>query len=107
MLKFNDKSIQGILAGTKTATVRQGTRQLPKTVMAMGTNGTQVTLVNVESVQKKLSELTDYDAISDGSASVDALIAALQKTYPGIGPDDVVSVITFHSAPPTTTQPAN
>jgi uncharacterized protein YqfB (UPF0267 family) len=97
-LRFTASSIDAILAGSKTSTTRKGIREFPGNV-AIGTDGKRnVNLVILSTATKKLSELSAADAESDGSASADDLKAALQKSYPGIADDEVLTVVTFHVA---------
>jgi ASCH domain len=99
-LKFNPQSIKTIMAGTKTATIRKGVRTFPSGVVeADGAGKTSVTLQDVVTVTKKMSELTQADAKANGSSSLDELKTDLAKNYPGIEADDLVTVITFHVAP--------
>jgi hypothetical protein len=99
-LKFNPQSIKAIMAGTKTATVRKGVRTFPAGVIeADGAGKTSLTLQDVVTTPKKMSELTEADARANGSSSLDDLKADLAKNYPGIESDDLVTVITFHVAP--------
>jgi uncharacterized protein YqfB (UPF0267 family) len=95
VLKFTDKSIKAIQAGTKTATIRKGARPLPATVRAVGNPGDMVMLDSVTTTTKKLSELTEADAKANGSVSLDELKTELLNDYPGLTADDTVTVISF------------
>jgi uncharacterized protein YqfB (UPF0267 family) len=98
-LKFSGESIKAIQAGTKTATVRKGVRSFPAgLIKAISTNAEPIVLQNVVTTSKKMSELTDADAKLNGSDSLDELKADLSRDYPGIEPEDVVTVITFKLA---------
>jgi hypothetical protein len=100
VLKFNKQSIRDIQAGIKTATVRQGVRTFPEGVIkAVDNRGTSIILQNVVTTSKKLRELTEGDAKANGSDSVDELKDQLSRDFPGIEPEDVVTVITFRIAP--------
>jgi hypothetical protein len=96
ILRFNEKSIKAILAGTKTISIREGAREFPdSTVKAVGSSGTVVMLTDVTTVQKKVSELTAEDAKANGSTSLEDLQAEMLKNYPGIKGVDLVTVIKF------------
>jgi len=96
VLKFTEASITAIQAGTKTATIRKGVRTFSAaTVRAVGAEDSVVMLDHVTTATKKMSELTEADAKANGSASLDDLKAQLAKDYPGIGAEDVVTVIGF------------
>lgn len=97
-LRFNASSIDAITAGTKTSTCRKGVREFPGNV-AVGTDGKRkVNLVILSTATKKFSELSASDAQSDGSGTVEAMKSAIQKSYPDIADNDVVTVISFHVA---------
>jgi hypothetical protein len=99
-LKFSSDSITAIKAGSKTATVRKGVRSFPNgLIKAVSTNNQAMVLTNVVATSKKMSELTEADAKLNGSGSLDELKSDLDRDYPGIEPDDVVTVITFRPAP--------
>jgi hypothetical protein len=99
-LKFSSDSIAAIKTGSKTATVRKGVRSFPNgLIKAVSTNNESMVLTNVVATGKKMSELTEADAKLNGSASLDELKTDLDRDYPGIAPEDVVTVITFRPAP--------
>jgi hypothetical protein len=104
-LQFSKRSIKSIQAGTKIATVRKGVRTFPAGVIkaVSGVNDSLI-LQNVVTTTKKLSDLTEGDAKANGSDSLDELKADLSGDYPGIEPDDVVTVITFRVAPSDTSK---
>jgi hypothetical protein len=95
VLKFTDKSIKAIQAGTKTVTIRKGVRTYPMTVRAVGNPGEMVVLDSVTTTPKKMIQLTETDAKANGSASLDELKAELLKDFPGISGDDMVTVVSF------------
>jgi uncharacterized protein YqfB (UPF0267 family) len=100
-LKFNSTSIDAIQAGTKTSTTRKGVRLFPgNKVTALDASDADRTLNLdiVSAIPKKLSDLTEADAKSDGSDSLDAFKTTMTKNYPGITSDDMVTVITFKLA---------
>ncbi len=98
VLMFNPRSIDAIMAGTKTSTTRKGIREFPTGTTIAADADTQIHLIILSAVPKKLADLTEKDAQSDGSESVEAMKAALMRNYPGITDDDTVTVITFRVA---------
>jgi hypothetical protein len=97
-LKFNPASMDAIEAGTKTSTTRKGVRVFPSkfvTAVDGGDADRTIKLEIVTATPKKLSDLTESDSKSDGSDSLDSFKSALTTNYPGIGADDMVTVITF------------
>jgi hypothetical protein len=98
-LKFSPDSMTAIAAGTKIATVRLGVRRFPEgAIKAVDARGHSIFLQNVVTTTKKMSELTESDAKANGSDSLDELKDDLANDYPGIQPNDVVTVISFRPA---------
>ncbi len=97
-LKFNPSSIDAIEAGTKTSTTRKGNR-LFLGGHAIASDGERTLNLDLVSVTpKKMSELTEAEAKSDGAESLDQFKTNLTTSYPAITGDDLVTVITFKVA---------
>ena len=90
------KYIDDLLSGKKKATIRKGI-VIPKyKEMIVHGGGRPVAKIRINKVYyKKLKELNDNDAIKDGFRNKAELIKALETVYPGIKPDDWVTIIEF------------
>ncbi len=88
--------IDDLLSGRKKATIRKGI-VIPKyKEMIVHGGGRPVAKIRINKVYyKKLKELNDNDAVKDGFNNKAELIKALETVYPGIKPDDWVTIIEF------------
>lgn len=92
-----DEFLPDVLSGTKRATVRAGERayELGPALMVGDLSGAEIE-VEIHAVSfKVLGCLDDEDAREDGLLDVHDLVAALEGSYPGIGPEDPVTVVAF------------
>jgi hypothetical protein len=95
-LMVKGEYVNDILAGRKRATIRLGVVRLRYPELIVHGGGRPVAKVKVLSVRyKKVSELTDEDAVKDGFKTRDELIEALKQTYGDVKPDDYVTIIEF------------
>lgn len=95
-LMVKGEYVKDILEGRKKATIRLGIVKLKYDELIVHGGGRPVAKVKVTNVRyKKVKELTDEDAKLDGFRNVAELIAALQKAYGRINPDDYVTIIEF------------
>ncbi|RLE74663.1 MAG: ASCH domain-containing protein [Thermoprotei archaeon] len=95
-LSFKGEYVDKILRGVKRATVRLGIVTPRRRELVIYGDGRAVGKVAVESVKYvRVRELTDRDALLDGFSSKRELLSALERHYPGISPDDWVTVIRF------------
>ncbi len=85
-----------ILTGEKRATVRVG-KYVPKyREIIIHSGGRPICIAEIVKVTyKKVSELTDEDAMKDGFTNVKELINALKRIYGNISDEDCVTVIEF------------
>ena len=95
-IMIKGKYINDLLSGKKKATIRKGI-VIPKyKEMIVHGGGRPVAKIRINKVyHKKLKELNDNDAVKDGFKNKAELIKALETVYPGIKPDDWVTIIEF------------
>jgi len=90
------KYIEDLLSGKKRATIRKGIVVPKYKEMIVHGGGRPVAKIRINRVYyKKLKDLSDSDAIKDGFRNKSELLKALETVYPGIKPDDWVTIIEF------------
>jgi hypothetical protein len=92
MLKgeFADK----LLTGRKKTTIRIGiVKPKYREVIIHGKGKPLAKAIITNVTYKKVSELTDEDAMRDGFSNVSELLSALRKVYGDVKPDDIVTII--------------
>lgn len=98
-LKLADDLVDRVVKGTKRITIRLGQRNIEvgKFLTLEATNGTLPSVqVYVEGLTVLPLELIDETYIeADGYASHEDLIAGLQKFYPGINENSIVTLVMF------------
>ena len=95
-LMVKGEYVKDILEGRKRATIRLGVVRLRYPELIVHGGGRPVAKIRVTRVvYKKVSELTDEDAVKDGFRSREELIRALERTYGEVKPDDYVTIIEF------------
>lgn len=96
-LKFDGKYKDLLLSGKKSATIRVGKVNLkPGDEVLVHSGGYVLGKARIKRVEKKrVSELTDEDAIMDGFKNKEELLDALKEHYKNIKPDTEVTVIEF------------
>lgn len=96
-LKFDGKYKDLLLSGKKRATIRVGKVNLkPRDEVLIHSGGYVIGKAKIRKVEKKrVSELTDGDAIMDGFKNKEELLDALKAHYKNINPDTEVTVIKF------------
>ena len=96
-LKFDGKYKDLLLSGKKRATIRVGKVNLkPGDEVLIHSGGYVIGKAKIKRVEKKrVSELTDEDAVMDGFKSKEELIKALKEHYKNIKPDTEVTVVEF------------
>ena len=96
-LKFDGKYKDLLLSGKKRATIRVGKVNLkPGDEVLIHSGGYVIGKAKIRKVEKKrVSELTDEDAIMDGFKNKEELLDALKAHYKNINPDTEVTVIKF------------
>lgn len=88
--EFADK----LLSGRKTTTIRIGlVRPKYREVIIHGKGRPLAKAVITNVTYKKVSELTNEDALRDGFNSVSELLDALRKVYGDVRLDDIVTII--------------
>lgn len=96
-LPFAPKYRERVVAGTKYATVRRGRRHAKPgqaIELRFGWRGSMPAHVTRVSFVR-VADLTSADALADGFTCRDELLAALERHYPDITPDDPVTIIRF------------
>jgi hypothetical protein len=84
-----------VQSGRKVTTVRKGQRKVTLGA-AEFVSGSILIPVSVEDVQyKRYRELTDADAMRDGFSTLAELTGALERFYPSLAGDDLVTIISF------------
>jgi len=95
-LSFKGEYVGKILSGEKTSTVRRGILVPRYSEISLRSQGGVIGRARIESVKyTQVKDLTDSDAVLDGFRNREELVSALEKHYPGIGPEDWVTVIRF------------
>ncbi len=95
-LMVKGEYVDDILSGRKKATIRLGIVKLRYNELIVHGGGRPVAKIRVTRVRyKKVSELTDEDAVLDGFNSLDELLRELKKNYGDVKPDDYVTIIEF------------
>jgi hypothetical protein len=94
-----------ILRGTKTCTIRLGSRPITLGPLLFRSTAKQDNLqveVNVTDViVKRAGDITDEEAQKDGVQSAKDLFTRIRVFYPNLVDDDIITVITFETVPGT------
>lgn len=101
-INFDEEYINPILEGKKTTTVRRGIKSYPVgRLVELTVNNRAFAIAKVRKVVvKRLTELTDEDALRDGFASREELITALRRIYGNIKNSEFVTVVHFEVISP-------
>ncbi|MGC8994057.1 MAG: ASCH domain-containing protein [Pyrobaculum sp.] len=92
---LSQRYLKALLEGSKKSTIRPGVLRVAERVY-IHSGGKIVAVAEVaEVVYKRVSELTERDALLDGFSSREELVAYLKKRYPGLRDDAVVTVVKF------------
>ena len=95
-LNFKKEYGKMILSGRKITTIRRSTNLRPGDIVELIAGGESCGYAKVLSVKKKkVSELSDEDAVRDGFKDIKELIKALKKHYHKIKPEMEVYIISF------------
>lgn len=95
-LMVKGEFVKDILSGRKKATIRLGKVKLKYNELIVHGGGRPVAKVRVTGVRyKRVSELTDEDAVKDGFRSREELLEALRRMYGDFSEDDYVTIIEF------------
>ncbi len=96
-LEFDGRYLEPILSRKKKGTIRLGKLNIgPGIIVTLHSGGYVVGKALVRDVEyKRVSELTEEDALTDGFSDRDKLIKALRSHYKGLKEDDIVTVIKF------------
>ncbi len=96
-INFDGKFVDMILEGKKRSTIRKGIKIYKRGVVveltAEGKSFGKARITKV--VVKRVSELSDSDAIRDGFTSKEELLDELKRIYGGIDEDEFITVIHF------------
>ncbi|HII47246.1 MAG: ASCH domain-containing protein [Pyrobaculum aerophilum] len=92
---LSQKYVKALLDGRKRSTIRPGVLKVADRVY-IHSMGKIVAIAEVEQVAyKRVSELTDEDAIIDGFNSRAELISYLKRRYPGLRDSAIVTIVKF------------
>jgi len=95
-LKFRKRYAQKILSGEKVTTIRLETDLRPGDEVLIVAGDEPVAKAVIKSVvSKRVSELTDEDAVRDGFTRKKDLMRALRSIYGEIGEGDEVKIVEF------------
>jgi hypothetical protein len=95
VIPLSSEFIASIIRGDKTTTIRRGRRSYTtgRCILRMGDQDVTVEIGMVRFC--KVRDLTQKDAETDGFMSLEELSQALNHFYPGLRPDDDVTVVNF------------
>jgi hypothetical protein len=92
---LSQRYLKALFEGSKRSTIRPGVLRVADRVY-IHSRGKIVAVAEVaEVVYKRVSELTEKDALLDGFNSREELVAYLKKRYPGLRDDAMVTIIKF------------
>ena len=96
-INFDSDYISSIINGRKKTTIRKGIRSYPVgRLVELTANGERFAFAKIKKVVvKRVSELTDEDAIVDGFQSRKDLIRALKRIYGDIDEKEFVTIVHF------------
>ena len=96
-INFDEEYVDVILSGKKRTTVRKGIRTYPSgRLVELTANGKTFALARIRKVVvKRVSELTDEDALRDGFEKRKDLISALKRIYGSIDDREFVTIVHF------------
>lgn len=96
-INFDAEFVPIILNGAKKTTIRRGIRSYPVgKVVELTVDSKPFAMAKVKKVVvKRISELSDEDAVADGFSGKEELIKALKKIYGEINDSDFVTVVHF------------
>ncbi len=93
-LMVKGKYVKDLLNGRKKATIRKGIVKPKYHEIIIHGGGKPVAKARIKSITyKRLSELTDQDAVLDGFTSREELVRELEKVYGKLDPNEWVSII--------------
>ncbi|RLI32722.1 ASCH domain-containing protein [Candidatus Bathyarchaeota archaeon] len=95
-LNFKKEYREMLLSGQKLTTIRMNTNLKPGEVVEIIVGGERCGYTRIKSiVKKRVSEISNKDAVKDGFKNKKELIRALKKIYGRITPQTQVYVISF------------
>ncbi|MEM0203591.1 MAG: ASCH domain-containing protein [Archaeoglobaceae archaeon] len=96
-INFDIEFVPTILSGAKKTTIRRGIRSYPVgKIVELTVDSKPFAMAKVKKVVvKRVSELSDEDAIADGFAGKEELIRALKKIYGEISDSEFVTIVHF------------
>jgi len=97
VIVFDPRYAEDLKSGRKCYTIRLGKRDLqPGEIRRATCRGEEFDLY-IKAVEfKHVEQLTSLDARKDGFENVQDLISVLENYYPGLRPDDLLTIINFH-----------
>lgn len=96
-INFDAEFVPSILSGAKKTTIRKGIRSYPVgKAVELTVNSKPFAIAKVRKVVvKRVSEISDEDAVVDGFSGREELIKALKKIYGEINESDFVTIVHF------------
>ncbi|MEM0022786.1 MAG: ASCH domain-containing protein [Archaeoglobaceae archaeon] len=96
-INFDTEFVPAILSRAKKTTIRRGIRSYPVgKIVELTVDSKPFAMAKVKKVVvKRVSELSDEDAIVDGFSGKDELIRALKKIYGEIDESEFVTIVHF------------
>jgi hypothetical protein len=84
-----------ILSKKKTSTIRRGSRRYSpgKAILHVGNSDISIWIEHV--CYCRVNELTEENAARDGFDSLDDLLRALHRFYPGLSADETITIVSF------------
>ncbi len=94
-IRLSGEFLPAVLEGRKVSTIRRGRRMYPLGDAVLRAANREV-MVRVERVRHSvLHNLTEEDALHDGFDNLEELLAALDRFYPELRPEDEVTIVEF------------
>lgn len=95
-LNFKKEYKWKILSGAKTSTIRLRTNLKVGDEAYLVVGGETIGVARITRIdRKRVSDLTNLDAVKDGFGSLSELLKALRKHYKSIKPSTIISIIRF------------
>lgn len=96
-INFDEEFVPAILSRAKRTTIRKGIRSYPVgKLVELTVNSKPFAMARIKKVVvKRVSELSDEDAIEDGFYGKEELLKALKKIYGEISDSEFVTIVHF------------
>lgn len=101
VLRLRSEFFDVVRRGQKCSTIRAGRRNFKVGPLILQSNFDTLTVQVTEVVYKKLGELTQDDAQTDGFVTLEELRTTLKKIYPNLHKNSTVTLIYFQLPTPS------